>query len=158
MKRLSLHAVSAAVLAATLGAPAFAFAQVTVKDPWVRATVPEQKATGAFMQLSAPAGARLVEVRSSVAGVVEIHEMSMEGTTMKMRAVPGIDLPAGKQVDFKPGGYHVMLMDLKQPLKDGQTVALTLILEGPDKKRESVEVKAPVRGQGGPMPMDKPKP
>ena len=156
MKRRSLHAVSAAVLAATLGAPAFA--QVTVKDPWVRATVPEQKATGAFMQLSAPAGARLVEVRSSVAGVVEIHEMSMEGTTMKMRAVPGIDLPAGKQVDFKPGGYHVMLMDLKQPLKDGQTVALTLILEGPDKKRESVEVKAPVRGQGGQMPMDKPKP
>jgi periplasmic copper chaperone A len=139
MKRLAIAALIVAAFSNS------AFAQVTVKDPWVRATVPQQKATGAFMQLSAPAESRLVEARSSVAGVVEIHEMAMEGNVMKMRAVPGIELPAGKPVDLKPGGYHVMLMDLKQQLKDGETVPITLIVEGKDKKRETIELKAPVR-------------
>jgi len=146
MKRPSLRALSALVLAA--GFAATAFAQVNVKDAWVRATVPEQKATGAFMQLSAPAGARLVEVRTKAAGVVELHEMSMEGTTMRMRAIAGIDLPAGKVVELKPGGYHVMLMDLKRPLKGGDSVALTLVVERPDKRRETLEVKAVVRALG----------
>ena len=67
---------------------------------------------------------------------------------MKMRAVPGLELPAGKPVDLKPGGYHVMLMDLKQPLKAGDTVPLTLVVEGKDKKRQTVEVKATVRELG----------
>ena len=80
-----------------------------------------------------------------MAGVVEMHEMTMEGNAMKMRAVPGIELPPGKAVELKPGGYHVMLMDLKQQLKEGETVPLTLVVEGKDKKRETVEVKAPVR-------------
>ncbi len=139
MKRLAIAAALAAALSTS------AFAEVTVKDPWVRATVPQQKATGAFMRLSAPAESRLVEARSSVAGVVELHEMVMEGNVMKMRAVPGIELPAGKAVDLKPGGYHVMLMDLKQQIKDGETVPITLTFEGKDKKRETIEVKAPVR-------------
>jgi copper(I)-binding protein len=143
MKRFSLPTLPAVVLAAACGTPALA--QVTVKDPWVRATVPQQKATGAFMQLSAHAESRLVEVRSSVAGVVEIHEMEMQGNVMTMRAVPGVELPAGKPVELKPGGYHVMLMDLRQQLKDGETVPITLIVEGKDKKRETIEVKAPVR-------------
>jgi copper(I)-binding protein len=139
MKRLFVSL--SMLLACSLGA----HAQVTVKDPWVRATVAQQMATGAFMQIVSSGEARLVEVRSSAAGVVEIHEMAMEGNVMKMRAVPGIVLPAGKPVDLKPGGYHVMLMDLKQPLKAGDTVPLTLVVEGPDKKRESIDVKATVR-------------
>jgi hypothetical protein len=139
---MNRFAVAAAFVAAFATS---AFAQVTVKDPWVRATVPQQKATGAFMQLSAIADSRLVEARSSVAGVVEIHEMVMEGNVMKMRAVPGLALPAGKPVDLKPGGYHVMLMDLKQQVKDGDTVSITLVVEGKDKKRETIDVKAPVR-------------
>jgi len=143
MKRSSPTLLSAVMLATAFGTSALA--QVTVKDPWVRATVPEQKATGAFMQLSAPAGARLIEVRSSVAGVAELHEMSMEGTTMKMRAIPGIELPAGTPVELRPGGYHVMLMDLKHQLREGETVPITLVVEGKDKKRETLEVKAPVR-------------
>jgi len=154
MNRLSRTLLAAAIFAAAFASPAFA--QVTLKDPWVRATVPGQKATGAFMQISAQAGARLVEVRSSVAGVAELHEMSMEGTTMKMRAVPGIDLPTGKAVELKPGGYHVMLMDLKQPLLEGQSVALTLVVEDKDKRRETLEIKAPVRALSAQMPMAKP--
>ena len=136
-------ACATAVAAASLSLSAYA--QVTVKDPWVRATVSQQKATGAFMQLTATQDSRLIEAKSPVAGVVEVHEMSMEKDVMKMRAVPSLDLPAGKMVELKPGGYHVMLMDLKQQMKNGDTVPLTLVVEGKDKKRSTVEVKATVK-------------
>ena len=121
------------------------FAQVQVTNPWVRATVAQQKATGAFMSITAAKGARLVEARTPVAGVVEIHEMKMENNVMRMRAVQALDLPAGKAVELKPGGYHVMLMELRQQMKEGDSVPITLIVEGPDKKRETVEAKAVVR-------------
>ena len=139
MKRLILASLLSLAAAST------AFAQVAVKDPWVRATVPAQSATGAFMQLNAAKGARLVEARSPAAGVVEIHEMAMVDNVMKMRAVKGLDLPAGKAVELKPGGYHVMLMDLKGQIKEGDSVPITLVVEGPDKKRSTVEVKAAAR-------------
>jgi len=133
------------VLAATS-----ALAQVTVKDPWVRATVPHQTATGAFMQLSSPADAKLVSASSPVAGVTELHEMKMEKDVMKMRPVPGIAIPAGKGAELKPGGYHVMLMNLKGQVKEGDTVPITLVVEGKDGKRETVEVKAAVRPLNAP--------
>lgn len=133
------YAIFAALIAATSAASALA--QVTIKDAWIRATVAQQTATGAFMQLTSPADAKLVEVKSPVAGIVEIHEMKMENNVMRMRAVTGLDLPAGKVVELKPGGYHVMLMDLKGQVKEGDSVPLTLVFEGKDKKRETVELK-----------------
>ena len=126
-----------------------ALAQTTVKDPWVRGTVAQQKATGAFMQITSTGGGKLLSASSPAAGVVEIHEMAMDGTTMKMRAIPSLDLPAGKTMELKPGGYHVMLMDLKAPLAAGATVDLTLVVEGKDGKKETLAVKAPVRGTSG---------
>ncbi len=120
-------------------------AQTTVKDPWVRGTVANQKATGMFAQLVSAKGGTLVSAASPVAGLVEIHEMAMDGSVMKMRAVSAIELPAGKPVDLKPGGYHVMLMDLKKDLRPGDTVPVTLVVEGADKKRETIEVKATVK-------------
>lgn len=120
-------------------------AQTTVTAPWVRGTVAQQKATGAFMQLTSAQGGRLVSASSPAAGVVEIHEMAMEGSVMRMRAVAGLDLPAGKPVELKPGGYHVMLMELKQQLKAGESVPITLVFENKDKKRETIEITAPVR-------------
>jgi copper(I)-binding protein len=122
-----------------------AHAQTTVKDPWVRGTVAGQKATGMFGQVVSTSGGKLVSASSPVAGVVEIHEMVMDGNVMKMRAIAGLELPAGKPVDLKPGGYHVMLMDLKQELKTGESVPVTLVIEGAGGKRESVELKAPVK-------------
>jgi hypothetical protein len=121
-----------------------AAAQVTVTDPWVRGTVPQQMATGAFMQLKSAKDAKLVEANSPIAGGVEIHEMKLENNVMRMRAVPALDLPAGRTVDLKPGGYHVMLMDLKQQMKEGEVVPVTLVIESGG-KRETVEVKAKVR-------------
>ncbi|MEY3475457.1 MAG: hypothetical protein RL087_1915 [Pseudomonadota bacterium] len=123
-------------------------AQVTVKDPWVRGTVAQQKATGAFLQITSAAGGKLVAASSPVAGVVEIHEMAMDGNVMKMRAVAALDLPAGKPVALKPGGYHVMLMDLKKPLAAGDEVPITLVVESGG-KRETVDFKAPVRPLAG---------
>lgn len=131
-----------------------AWAQVDVKDAWARATVPQQKATGAFMQITAAQTTRLVEIKTPVAGVAEIHEMSMKDNLMQMRPVKALDLPAGKTVELKPGGYHVMLLDLKQPIKDGDDVPLTLVLEGADGKRTTLDIKAKARGmQGGPHKM-----
>jgi len=121
-----------------------ASAQVEVTDPWVRATVARQQATGAFMKLSAPRGARLIEARSPVAGVVELHEMAMDGDIMKMRAVGAIEVPAGRSVELRPGGYHVMLMQLKRQLNEGETVPLVLVFESGG-RRETVEIQAPVR-------------
>ena len=132
-----------------------ALAQTTVKDPWVRSTVAEQKATGAFMQITSASGGRLVSASSPAAGVVEIHEMAMDGNTMKMRAVPALDLPAGKAVELKPGGYHVMLMDLKAPLTAGASIDLNLVVEGKDGKRETLALKAPVRALGAAPPAAK---
>lgn len=126
-------------------AAASASAQVTVSDAWVRGTVQGQKATGAFMQLRSSDGASLVGAESPVAGTVEIHEMRMEDNVMRMRAVPKVELPAGQAVELKPGGYHVMLMDLKAPLKQGDTVPIRLKLRGKDGKPQEVEVKAQVR-------------
>jgi periplasmic copper chaperone A len=122
--------------------------EVTIKEPWVRGTVPGQKATGAFMQLTATESASLVAVESPVAGSVQIHEMKMENDVMKMRAIPKLDLPAGKAVELKPGGYHMMLMDLKQPLKKGEAVPIRLRFEGKDKTFKTIEIKAQVRELG----------
>lgn len=136
--------VSAALLI-TAATAAFAQAQTTVTEPWVRSTVAQQTATGLYAQITSARGGKLVSASSPVAGVVEIHEMKMQGEVMRMRAVTDLDLPAGKTVALKPGGYHLMLLDLKQPLKAGDTVPVTLVVEGAGKGRESIEVKAVVR-------------
>jgi len=139
------------LLAAGLTLAGQAWAQVEVSQAWVRATVPQQRATGAFLQLKAAKDSRLVEASAKAAGVVEVHEMVMEGSTMKMRAVEALELPAGKTVELKPGGLHVMLMDLKQPIKAGDKLALTLVFEDKaSKQRESVEVQAEARQLGMP--------
>lgn len=122
---------------------------LSVSDPWVRATVAQQPATGAFMKLSATQNVRVLEVRSPVAAMVEIHEMAMQGDVMQMRPVSALAVPAGKTVELKPGGYHVMLMGLKQQLKAGDSVPLSLVVEGAGRKRETIELKAPVRALGG---------
>ena len=137
--------VSRIAIAATLLVAGAAHAQVTVQDAWVRATVPQQKATGAFMRLTAAQDARLVSASSPVAGVTEVHEMKLVDNVMKMRPLPALDLPAGQAVELKPGGYHIMLLDLKQPVAPGSTVPLTLVFEAKDGQRTTQELQAPVR-------------
>jgi copper(I)-binding protein len=133
----------ATLLAATLSTALWA-QSVEVKDAWARATVQGQMATGAFLKLTAKEGTRLVSASSPVAGVTEVHEMSMDNNVMKMRAIPGLDLPAGKAVELKPGGYHVMLMDLKAPLQKDTTIPLTLVFKDAKGVETKTELKVPV--------------
>lgn len=120
-------------------------ANVVVKDAWVRGSVPGQQATGAFMTLTAKNGLKLVSVSSPAAGIAEVHEMKMEGDIMRMRAVTGgLDLPAGKAVEFKPGGYHIMLMDLKAALPKDSHTALTLVFKDAKGQTSKVDLKVSV--------------
>lgn len=125
--------------------PALCWAEITVSNAWVRGTVPGQSATGAYMEIRSSERASLVSVASPGAKVAEIHEMAMDGNVMRMRGVPRLDLPAGRAVELKPGGYHVMLMGLARSLKKGEVVPITLTFEGAAKQRQEVEIKAEVR-------------
>jgi copper(I)-binding protein len=107
---------------------------VKVESPWLRPAVAGQSGTGGFARLTSAQGATLVGVASPVAAVAEIHEMAMEGDVMKMRAIESLPLPAGQAVELKPGGHHLMLMQLKQPLPAGSSVPVTLKLKAADGK------------------------
>ena len=139
---------SVIVLSAVLLSSA-AMAQVTVKEAWVRATVAQQKATGAFMQLQSAQDANLVGAQSPVANVVEVHEMAMDGNVMKMRQVKDIPVPANGSVELKPGGLHLMFMNIKAPLAAGETVPVKLKFA----KAGEVEVKMPVNSTAATAPM-----
>ena len=153
-KKIALQAINTpdkvifmALLGAFLSFSATAkdnIADVAVKDAWVRTTVPGQKGTGAFMSLTAKSDLRLVGVSSPVAGVAEVHEMTMNGDVMQMRAVAGVDLPAGKAVALQPGGFHVMLLDLKTALPKSATVPLTLLFKDAKGVESKVELTVPV--------------
>lgn len=145
MKKLMLGVLIACFSLASI-------AEVAVKDPWVRATVPHQQATGAFMQLTADQEARLVKAESPLAEAVEVHEMKMEHNVMKMRALPEFVLPAQKTVTLQPGGLHIMLTGLKRPVAAGELVPLTLVFEGRNHRRETLELKVPARSLSGGAP------
>jgi copper(I)-binding protein len=131
-------------LAAACMAASAQSAPVKVEGAWARATVQGQKGTGAFMSLTSKDATQLVGVSTPVAGVAEVHEMKMDGDVMKMRALPLLDLPAGKKVDLKPGGYHIMLMDLKAPLAKDSTVPVTLLFKDAKGVESKLELKLPV--------------
>lgn len=148
MKKLSIKPLAAVFALALAGFSHVALAQdagLSVQDAWVRATVPNQHATGVFMQLTSKEAGRLVGVESQAAKHVEVHEMAMQDNVMKMRQVAGIDLPAGKAVELKPGGYHVMLIDLAKPIAAGDHVALTLIVEDASGQQRRIPVDAVAR-------------
>lgn len=131
-------------LVSALAAGTLCAQPVEIRDAWVRTSVQGQKATGVFMKITAKEATKLVSASSPVAGVTEIHAMNMEGDVMKMRAVnAGLDIGAGKTMEFKPGGFHIMLMDLKTPLPINSTVTLTLVFKDSKGAQSSVELKAP---------------
>ena len=142
MNRTMNRILVAALVWAAAGS---ALAQVNVTSAWARSTVPGQGGTGAFMTLVSRDGGKLIGAASPVAGVVELHEMAMDNNVMKMRAIPSLELPAGREVQLKPGGYHVMLLDLKRPLKVGEKVQIELRLETRDGKRVTQPVEVEVR-------------
>ena len=143
------RAVRRRVQSAALGvllAASTASAQVTVNDAWVRASVPAQKTSGAYMTITSRDAARLVGASSQVAAVAEIHETRFQNDIARMRPVRAIALPAGRPVQLKPGGYHLMLLDLKRQLKAGESVPIVLQVEDASGKPVNVAVNARVAG------------
>ena len=136
---------AAVSVAIALTAHAQRSAEVDVKSAWARPTVAGQTGTGAFMQLLSKDGARVLSASSDVAGVVEIHEMAMDGNVMRMRLMRSLDLAPGSAVQLKPGGQHMMLMDLKRPLTSGEKITVELRLETRDKKLVTQPIEIEVR-------------
>lgn len=120
-------------------------AQVSAKDPWVRATVPAQKTTGAFMTLTSSEDVKVVAASSPAAAKVELHASMSMGGVMQMHALDSIALPTGKAVELKPGGMHVMLIGLARQMKEGEKVPIVLAIEKKGGQRAQVEVQAAVR-------------
>lgn len=123
------HAHRALLAALLCAGPAFAQAPAPVRadTPWARATAPQQRVGGLYVTLTSPVADALVGATTPAAGRVELHEMQMQGDVMRMRELPdGLPLPAGQAVVLAPGGYHLMLLDLRAPLVAGQTVAVRL--------------------------------
>jgi hypothetical protein len=132
---------------ATSGVTTFKLGDLTVTSPWTRATPGGAKIAGGYLKVSnnGASADRFVGARSEVTDHIEIHEMSMSDGVMKMRPLPnGLEIKPGETVELKSGGYHLMFMDLKQPLKQGNTFKATLQFE----KAGSLEVNFSVRGLG----------
>jgi len=125
-----------------------AHAQVRVADAWVRGTVPGQTTAAAYMKIESPEPVSLVGASSTAARSTEVHQTVMEGGMMKMLPVAAIEIGPGKPAELKPGGYHVMLVDIVKPLAKGDTVPLRLRFRHADGKTETLAVKATVREPG----------
>ncbi|NTV94391.1 MAG: copper chaperone PCu(A)C [Thiobacillus sp.] len=122
---------------------------VKVDNAWVRATAPGQKVAGAFMDLTADADMAVVAAASPAAKVVQLHTMSMDNGVMVMREIKEVTLAKGKTVSLKPGGMHVMLIDLTGQIKAGSKTPVTLTVRGADGKTQKVAVELEAREPGG---------
>lgn len=143
---MSMRRIATTALLASLSLVGVAsHAEVTVQDAWIRATVAQQKASGAFMRITSTEATRLVGIATPAAPIAEVHEMKMEDGVMKMRGIDGIALKAGETLELKPGGYHVMLMDLPAAMNAGSTVPMTLTFKDAAGKESTVQVQAQVR-------------
>lgn len=120
-------------------------APVAIEAAWVRATVPQQQASGMFMTLTSDQDRKLVEVQSSAAQSTELHEMAHEGDVMRMRQVQALALPAGQAVELRPGSFHIMLIGLKAQIKENDLVPLALTFENAKGDRETQDLMVPAR-------------
>ncbi|MBO0738236.1 MAG: copper chaperone PCu(A)C, partial [Alphaproteobacteria bacterium] len=124
--------------------------QLEIKTPWARATPGRAENGAAYLTIVSPTADRLIGVSSPVAKKAEPHTMSIEGGIMRMRPLGAIDIPAGQTVTLSPGGMHIMLLSLTQPLRAGQSFPLTLSFEHAGPRQVTVAiVKAGAMGHGG---------
>jgi copper(I)-binding protein len=117
---------------ATSGVSTFKLGDLTVTSPWTRATPGGARIAGGYLKITnnGTVADRFLGAKSDMTDRVEIHEMSMSDGVMKMRPLPnGLEIKPGETVELKSGGYHLMFMDLKQPLKQGDTLKATLQFE-----------------------------
>jgi hypothetical protein len=138
-------------LALALAASTFAVAAkdtVSIENTWVRATAPGQDVGAAYMTLSSKQDVTLIRIESDATKSVEIHSMSMQNGVMKMRMLETLPIKAGKPYKLEPGGFHLMLFDLKKPLAAGQYVNFELTFKSGNTEFKQ-QVKAPVKTADG---------
>jgi copper(I)-binding protein len=134
----------ASVLLLLLSSPSFAEDGIIITDAWVRASLPGQQVGAAYLTIESKTDARITHASSSVSNSVEIHTMQVNNGVMQMRALTDFPLEAGKSTKFAPGGLHLMLIGLKDPLVEGAQVEISLNIESAG-KTSTVPFKAPVR-------------
>ena len=120
-------------------------AMPSVSNVWIKTTIPGSTVSAAYMQIKSAVPLKLVKAESSVAGIVEIHDMKMNDGVMEMKALDMLEVPVGKTIELKPGGVHVMLMRLKKPIHRGDKIPLTLTFEGTRKGPVVVRLDATAR-------------
>ena len=139
------HSIALALLVLTALPAQSSGDQVRIEGAWARATVPGQEVGAAYMRLTSQGDLTLIKVESPAADFVEIHKMSMNNGTMEMRMLEELKLPAGQTVKLEPGGFHLMLIDLKKPLQDGASVDFTLHLKDGKGKSSLQGISVPIR-------------
>jgi len=142
----------AALLSCFALSTAFAKDGIQIIDPRAKASVPGAMVSAAYLRITSPTAVKLMSVDSPAAGVTEMHAMALNDGVMRMHAVDAVDVPAGGSFEFKPGGYHIMLMQLKQPLKPGDKVPLVLTFEDAAKKKQVLHASALVIGDDAVAP------
>ena len=143
MKLISIFAGLALAAAATVSAHDFSVGQIKIAHPYARATPAGQATGGGYLKLdNAGADDKLLSASAQVSSSVELHSMSMEGDVMRMRQVDGVALPAGKTVELKPGGLHIMFVGLKAPLKAGDSFPMTLKFQKAGEVTVTVNIEA----------------
>jgi copper(I)-binding protein len=143
MKKL----LAALLLSAPVAVLAQAAAPVSVQGAWARTIVPGQQSSGAYMTLTAREPLTLLGAETPAAEIVEIHQMKMDGDIMKMRAAESVPLAAGKPLQLAPGGFHFMLMDLKDPFKAGTQIPITLRFRDAGGKLRTLPLRVPVQAK-----------
>jgi periplasmic copper chaperone A len=141
------------IVAAANAAPAPKVGALTIEQPWSRATPGGAKVGGGYLRITNAGTApdRLIGGSFPLSAKVEVHEMRLEGDIMRMKPVEGgLEIKPGATVELKPGGFHLMFVDLKEPLKEGQTVKGSLMFE----KAGAVEVEYAIRGIGASAPAE----
>lgn len=118
--------------------------EINITDNWVRATAEGQDVGAAYMTITSASDTSLVKVESSASDSIEIHSMSMENGIMKMRMLEQLDLKAKTPNKLAPGGFHLMLFDLKNPLKAGETVSFSLHFKNEAGKETLVTISSPI--------------
>jgi len=142
---VAMFAVAGIALSSAALAQSASVGPIKIENAYTRATAPGQQVAGGFMKIENKGAAdQLISASSPAAGEVQLHEMAMEGNVMKMRQLKDIPVPAGGAVELKPGGLHLMFMNIKTPMAAGQTVPVKLKFA----KAGEVEVKFPITAMG----------
>lgn len=143
MKRICISILL--LIASVLVACGQQSSEVSITDAWARATAPGQEVGAAYMTLTSPVNTTLIKVASDSAGSMEIHSMTMKDGVMEMDMLESLALKAGEPYKLAPGGYHLMLFELKKPLTAGESAAITLTFKDAAEKLTTQTISVPIK-------------